>query len=392
MRALFIGLHDTFSRHELGFIASLRNLGDVEVIVLDRDASKVVAEKLKLGSDNGLSDLTLLRIPYRAGIYRIGYIDKLGEAIRDLVESFDVVFATPREPVLLSKSIAKTARLQPLILRLWSVRASKLRDNLKYGAYEDIALFIPSLGSNLLYLSLSDAVIAIDDATYRFVRSTFKPYHSRIHKIYPPYGYIVRDRVDNVLDQVALDLLERIGEYVLGFTILGKSGSYLKFEAKPHAIALYKIARRLRDVNVVVAGSSLDEWKQVFPGVPKPDNLFFVKGFTDKLLPYVYRRARLVVSPISNRNISNRLLEALYHGRPVVTTELAREIHPELIHGEHLYISTWNRIDEDVSRLVRSDQILELLEKGSRKAYNRYFSTRNNAIELKKLLKSIRIS
>lgn len=33
----------------------------------------------------------------------------------------------------------------PVVLRLWSIRAAKLRDNLRFGAYEDILLFIPSV-------------------------------------------------------------------------------------------------------------------------------------------------------------------------------------------------------------------------------------------------------
>jgi len=43
MRFLCIGSSDVFSRHELGFIASLSELGKVEVVVL---GSRTRAEKL----------------------------------------------------------------------------------------------------------------------------------------------------------------------------------------------------------------------------------------------------------------------------------------------------------------------------------------------------------
>lgn len=390
MRILYVGSYDIYSRHELGFIASLGVLGDVDVLALDREVNRVVLERVNIHSDNGVKRVNLMRIPLRAGIHRISYIAGLAKTIGEDIDEYDVIFATPREPVILSRLISSRDPDLPVVLRLWSIRASKLRDNLSHGAYEDILLFAPSIISNLIYMIISNVAIAIDNATFQYARRLYRIYSNRIYKIYPPYGYIVRDQESSERDQVVVDQVERIGEYVLGFTILSKKGPYLKFEAKPHALALYRIARRLRDVNVLVAGSSLEEWRRVFPGLPRPKNMFFVKGFTDRALSVIYKNAIIVATPISNKSISNRLLEALYHGKPVITTEVVKSIHPELVHNENIYISSWSQIDEDVSKLIRDEQTLRVLEKGAREAYMRYFSTRVNVISTMKIVESIK--
>jgi len=53
------------------------------------------------------------------------------------------------------------------------------------------------------------------------------------------------------------------GSYIFGFKILSKRGAYLKFEAKPHAIVLYLLAKKA-NFDVVLAGSSYEDWKSVF--------------------------------------------------------------------------------------------------------------------------------
>jgi glycosyltransferase involved in cell wall biosynthesis len=90
--------------------------------------------------------------------------------------------------------------------------------------------------------------------------------------------------------------------------------------------------------------------------------------------------------PITNRNISNRLLEGLFYGKPIITTEVVKYIHPELIHGVHVFISTWDSIVNDAIMLLRNDDVLKRLERGAKEAYNRFFSTRLNAEVIKRII------
>ena len=60
MRFLYIGSNDAFNRHELGFIASLSELGEVDVIVL---GSRTHFERFSLASDNGVHVVDLYEVP-----------------------------------------------------------------------------------------------------------------------------------------------------------------------------------------------------------------------------------------------------------------------------------------------------------------------------------------
>jgi glycosyltransferase involved in cell wall biosynthesis len=79
-------------------------------------------------------------------------------------------------------------------------------------------------------------------------------------------------------------------------------------------------------------------------------------------------------------------LEALFYGKPIVTSEVVKLIHPELEHKKHLYISSWDTIVDDVIKLSKDEDLLKSLEQGAREAYARYFSTRRNLMFLKRLL------
>jgi len=378
MKLLYISNGDVFSRHELGFVAALNTLGNIDVIELKREEDGV--ERKLVGSDNGVWDVLFYYVPCR-NITHLTRCRTLIEKVVDL-NKYYAVFATPRLPVFLAKSLSKPG--QPVILRLWSIRAAKLRDNLRFGAYEDIVIFALSIIANMIYVANSTYSIAVDYATYAFALRTYPMLRGRLLKLYPPYGFMPGDSKQEDYSKV-LEVVDR-GDYVLGFTTLSKSGVYLKFEAKPHAVVLYQIARKA-NIDVVLAGSSLDDWRRVFPGLKPPPNLHFVGvGFGDSVLAKLYSKARLFVMPITNRSISNRLLEGLFYGKPIITTEVVKYLHPELIHGVHVFISTWDSIVNDAIMLLRNDDILKRLEHGAKETYNKFFSTRLNAEAIKRII------
>lgn len=83
-------------------------------------------------------------------------------------------------------------------------------------------------------------------------------------------------------------------------------------------------------------------------------------------------------------SISNRFLETLFYGRPIVTTIYARYLHPELIHGKHIYVS--NNIVQDVKLLLRQEEVLKTLEQGAKEAYTMFFSTKHNLKILRNII------
>jgi len=358
-------------------------LGSVTAIQLGGGAG---VEKLKIGSDNGTWDVSLYRIPCRSVLHMANCVN----IVRGLLnlEDYDVVFATPRAPVLLAKYLARGKR--PVLLRLWSIRAAKLVNNLLLGGYEDLLIFLPSLLANFFYILHSTYIMTLDNVTYTFASKMYYVLANRIIKVYPPYGYVVHPPHRHIaredgMTRVSklLEIIDR-GGYILGFTVLSKKGVYLKAEAKIQAEALYLIAKKT-NTDVVLAGSTLEDWKRVFPHIKPPKNLHIVgRGFGDELLVKLYQKAEIIVLPITFLSISNRFLEALFYGRPIITTSYAKYLHPELIHERHIYIT--DNVVKDTIRLLKSGHMLKTLEQGAREAYARFFSTKRNIEAIKRLV------
>lgn len=127
--------------------------------------------------------------------------------------------------------------------------------------------------------------------------------------------------------------------------------------------------------------------EEFFPSIGLPRNLHLIgRGFSDNILEILYRKAKLVIVPITNRSISNRLLEALFFEKPTITSEIASLLHPELKHERNLFISSWDNIVNDAIRLIKKEDLLESLAEGAKEAYNKMFSTKVNAIFVKNIL------
>jgi len=381
MKILYIGANDILSRHELGFIATLSAVSKVELVHL---GTNVKITQLRIGSDNGEFSVPYKQIPCNNIFYLNVCYDPLKELIK--VNDYDIVFFTPRIPSIIVRLLFHGKI--PVILRLWSIRAAKVVNDMRLGYYQDLLIYLPSIVANLFYISGSTYTMTLDNVTYIFARKIYPLLAHKFIKIYPPYGYIATKSSESqlTLEYAKFHIPEVIerGDYILGFTVLSKRDVYLRAEAKPQAEALYLIAKKL-NVDVVLAGSTLEDWKRVFSGIEPPRNLHIIgKGFDDSFLAKLYRNARLVVLPITFLSISNRFLETLFYGRPIATTIYARYLHPELIHGKHIYVL--NNIVQDVKMLLRQEEVLKTLEQGAKEAYTMFFSTKHNLKILRNII------
>ena len=98
---------------------------------------------------------------------------------------------------------------------------------------------------------LSNKVVFLDDYTYRYANKIYHMFKHKLYKVYPPCGFIAKTKES---DSIFLEKLRELDEYVLGVTVLSKSGPYLKLEALPHAHVFYQIAKKNPDIAVVVVG------------------------------------------------------------------------------------------------------------------------------------------
>ena len=368
-------VHDKslYSRHELGYVASLRLHGFKPLIILIDEACEKNCGLLKerVEVDGRIVEVPIVRV---RGV-------KAGSR---LLKRFspEVVISLPRKPFLYAWRIHGRLRI-PLIVRFWSIRALKIIDNLRYGAYGDLLLFLPSLASNILEATLSDYAIVIDHPMYKALKMGVK----RVVKIYPPAGYRPGTLEKDVMESVC-----ELEPYAIAVTVLSKHGPYLKFEAKPHALLFYALAKAIPDLNFILVGSTKEDFVRVFPELRDkvPPNLYFVgRGFSDTTLKELYKGALLSVNYISNRNISNRLLEALALGVPVVVNSMALKIHPELS-SSLLVADSMEEYKKMVLKTANDDGFRREVVKRQREAYLRYFSPRLNFHATKSLLEALK--
>jgi len=373
MGLLLIYDKSLYTRHELGYVASLKLYGFQPLVILIDEACAKGCEVLKERVEvyGGVVEVTIVRVWSMETVFRL---------LRDF--SLGVVISLPRKPFSYAWRISRRLKV-PLIARFWSIRALKIVDNLRYGAYGDLLLFYPSLVSNILEAALSDYAIVVDHPMYEVLKLSV----GRVVKIYPPAGFRPGELNEDIVKRV-----RELEPYVIAVTVLSKRGAYLKFEAKPHALLFYRLAKAIPNLNFVVVGSTKEDFVGVFPELKDklPPNLHFVgRGFSDATLKELYRGALLSVNYISNRSISNRLLEALALGVPVIVNSMALKIHPELSYSL-LIADSVEEYRKMVLKTAKDDEFRLEVVKRQREAYLRYFSPRLNFHVTKSLLEALK--
>ncbi|MEM4947129.1 MAG: glycosyltransferase [Thermosphaera sp.] len=364
-----------FSRHERGYVASLKSQGvDPLVVLLDESASDQVVYEEVFEVNGNIVKVPIIKLP---GIFT--YEALLTRLLLDF--EIESIITLPRKPYMLAYKASRRLKI-PLIVRFWSIRALKLIDNLKYGAYGDLMLFMPSLALNLTEVLLANGAMVTDNVMYHSLRNLGLNRLKPIVKIYPSAGFSPSGRLDHNL----VDLAKDSEPYIIGMTVLSKRGAYLKFEAEPSALLFYYLAKKIPQINFLIGGSTSEEFAKVFTNLRDkiPKNLIFLgRGFTDDTLKYLYQNSIAALSYISNRSISNRLLEAIALNTPVITNPLALTLHPELA-GSVIVAHDAREYEENVKKLIRESGVREEFRERVRKAYARYFSPKlNYALTLK---------
>ena len=371
---------DFYTRHELGFIASLTTKYKVTVLNIEDSTNKIEYNKAIIKSDE-MHSVPIVKIPAKYLHNR-----NIIKEIRTLMNSYDILISSARRALMLSKQLKDNT---PLVLRLWSIRANKMIDNLRHGSYKDLLIFIPSLLANAYYINNANATITVDHATFILAKQISKfTLHKPIIKIYPPYGALManNDSVDEEKLNELLSTIEKFrNNYTLGVTVLRKSGEYLKFEALPHAIFYYLIAKKNPDIPIFILGSTRTEfvWKTKIEMNKIPKNMIFLNDYQirlpDWIIERIYRSAKIIINYISNRSISNRLIEALYFQKPIITNKMAQILHPELIHGIHIHVVTKEEdYPNEIRKIYKNDDYLAILSKNAGLIYRYKFSPEVN--------------
>jgi len=374
-------------RHELGCAASLALYGyDVTYLHVGEENTPLSIKEVTVDEGSIAVPFLSVKSPSISRLIISGN-EFIPEKFR--AEHFDLVVTTPLAPFYIAYRIAKKQKV-PLLLRVWGVRAAKVFEHISIGRnYLEIFSFTPSLVHNLIQMIVSNAVIAMDDYTASFINKFLRV--RRPYVIYPTYAALYEEHsFHHDLPDFVKDIVEE-RDYIFSFVTTGKTGSVFRLEQRPLFMVVYRIAKHCPEVNVVVAGGTAEEARRKFNIHSFPKNLYFVKrGISDNTLRKLYENARLVVIPVFFRSVSNRLLEALYYGRPILTNSTAKLLHNKLEHLRHVFISDdYKDYPRIVRVLLKDDSLLEELSLGAKEAYKHYFSARRCGLLMKHVIETL---
>lgn len=188
------------------------------------------------------------------------------------------------------------------------------------------------------------------------------------------YAEFINDKRTNDLD------LASIGEnYVLSIITLNKNSHVYEIELKSLKF-LKDVALSNPKVNFLVVGSSPEDLIN-----PKEyeniDNIKMIgKIFDDKLLSIVYKRAVCVLCPIYVPGFVNRLFEAFFYGKAVISTSLPSKYHVGLKTDENIILCrSIKEVSKRLRDVISNDQLKIRLEEGALNHYIEYSSPNKHA-------------
>jgi glycosyltransferase involved in cell wall biosynthesis len=371
-------------RHELGCAASLQMLR-YDVTYMHIGGKYEPLHKKVVYTDQESVKVNFLQINSPILLHSIihphNFIPK--EVIK---ETFDIIIATPSTPFYIAHYIARIQDT-PIVLRIWGIRANKLFDHIIYGKnYLEVFNFCPSILHNLMQIWNSQAIVVMDDSTKSFLKKV--PLFKKLNVIYPTYASLYEENSHDLLE---VKELIKEQNYIFSFVTMRKTGSVFRLEQRLLFKVLYYVSMKCPEVDVIIAGGTLEEAKKKFGLSYVPKNLKFAgSSLSDNALKILYERASLVVIPIFFRSLSNRLLEALYYGRPILTNSIAKLLHNKLEHSHHVFVSdNYSKYPSIIIKLLKNETLLEELALGAKEAYSSFFSARKCGFAMKRVIERI---
>jgi hypothetical protein len=383
MKLLFVGSE---IRHELGCAASLALLG-YDVIYLHVGSKYEPLSWRETCLDYACLKVKILEIPHPTLFQTLLHVKSLVPKVI-LQYNPDAVIATPSVPYYIGKYLASLNDV-PLILRVWGVRANKLVEHIVYGKnYLEMIGFIPSVIHVLNQVYGSRIVITLDNSTLKFIKSLTLTRLKRVKLIYPTYAALYEKTSPHFTLEIMLPEIAQTEGYILGIVTMSKTGPVFKLEQQPLFKILYVIAKKLKDISVVVCCGTREEAIRKFKVDPPKNMKFIPSGVPDGILKLLYEKSLLVVIPVFFKSVSNRLLEALFYRKPILTNSIALELHPEL--GDCVIVSdNYNKYPEIIKDLLKQDNILEELQQRVKIVWDRFFSSKVQAREMLKVIKEV---
>jgi hypothetical protein len=305
--------------------------------------------------------------------------------IVDLCEKFlpEIILATPGFPWYIGKAISQKNKI-PLIIRFWGTKIAKIFDSYKYANNRNLEFlnFFPSLLHTTFQANASNYVVNLDYLTNKWVnRVTFR----KTSLIYPSYASIITKLE---YDYLTDDVIEKLPDkFLLAFTPLDKTGIQHVLGSDLLIRLSFNVANEENDVNVVLVGPSLNELVNRYGNKLKnKKNLFCIPffGLNDERLEMIYKKSNLVLIPIFLSSVSNRFLEAMNYGCPIMTNSTVIKLYPELKEELNIVFNdNYLKYPSIIAKIIRDEEYVNILKRNTNNINNKLFSPFSNGMKQK---------
>ncbi len=267
----------------------------------------------------------------------------------------------------------------PLILYLMDIRGLKFLSFVRFAhKYAEILHAPLSIVYNVVLSYLSDFTVLTSKRIEGILRSAGV---QRTAVSRPPY---VRFQFSPQSRKI-----ESLRPEVLTIATLSRRGN-VEVDLAIVKIVL-AIARRMPDLLFVVVGTSLEDLKKFREDFTACENVKFIgKILNDDLLSLLYRKTTCVLCPIIVPGFSNRLNEAFFYGKPIITTKIIADYYDGLISGKHCIVEDeFNKWPAIIHSLFDDRYLREELEVGAQSYHDKFFSPQKHALLLERIISSL---
>ncbi len=159
---------------------------------------------------------------------------------------------------------------------------------------------------------------------------------------------------------------------------IGFDGNYVLFYSSNNVVAdiafrfILKAARRIQEVVFAVTGN----YDSLICQINVPENLKLLGYLPEDEFKATIQNCSVVIFPlISGSGIQTKMLEALYLGKPIITTSVIASEFPDIENGRDVIIEDDpDNFVRQVRNLMDNPRLRSQLQKNSRKYYLQHFS------------------
>ena len=377
------------TRFDYGLAAALKFMG-IDVTILTPSNSVKVENKTTILCNERKVDLTTLHIPFLSTKFAFNSknVHILKEMIANYIKPSKIrAIVAPRDITLFYVGFLLSKVFHAPLLWYYSptpayIFKSKVYAKAVNSIRQKLSVYIHGLLGILHdYFRgyICKKIIFRDPKTY----SIFRIVHPQKTVLIPsPYASFLRGKSAKIEDEYADISLP--DEYILSIVTLSRKGIARFFEEKILQLIL-GISRRVKEINFVVVGTSKNEVKSRGYDVSRFPNVTFL-GFisNDNVYSKVLSKATAIFAPQLLPGQSNRVIEAIYYEKPLITTPIAQEYHIGIRQGcTSLICYSKQCFINAIKSIIRQDHVYTTLKEGLKKLRKSFY----NSIVIRNILR-----